>query len=103
MFFDDHEVVPIASSGIDDEDGDVEIEMKKRNFEFLNNVLLMRFVRAFLLVQLIALMLRSQDRAVPLPPLFNAVWGYFLVYMLAFYSRPFVDLILLVLPAFLFL
>ena len=95
VFFDENEKPVEKNIGFDDEDGDSPVEMKQRNFEFLNNVMLMRFLRSYLFVQALALALHSQDRSVRLPPFFEAVWSYFLTYTLHFYSRPFVDFVYL--------
>lgn len=69
-------------------------EGKHRNFEFTNNISLMRVVRACLFFQVVALICDNPD--VQFPPLFNVLCRSPLYYAIRFYSRPFVDVVYLI-------
>jgi hypothetical protein len=69
-------------------------EGKHRNFEFTNNVSLMRVIRACLFFQVIGIICDNPD--VQFPPLFNVLCRSPLYYCIRFYSRPFVDIVYLI-------
>ena len=69
-------------------------ELKKRNFEFTSNVATMKLVRAFVFIQVIALIF--DHPSVRLPPLFRSVCKGLFFYSIHFYSRPFLDLVYII-------
>lgn len=81
---------PTVSSDSDDAPS----ESKKRNFEFTSNVATMKLVRAFVFLQVIALILDHPSAR--LPPLFRSVCKGLFYYTIRFYSRPFLDLIYII-------
>ena len=60
-------------------------------FEFTNNVAVMRFIRMFLSLQIVAVMI--DNTYVELPVLFRIFSRDVLFYVIRFYSRPFIDVI----------
>ena len=62
-------------------------------FEFTNNVAVMRFIRMFLSLQIVAVMI--DNTYVELPVLFRIFSRDVLFYVIRFYSRPFIDVIYL--------
>jgi hypothetical protein len=60
-------------------------------FEFTNNITVMRFIRMFLSLQVIAIMLVNAQ----MPVLFRILSRDVLFYVVRFYSRPFLDLVYL--------
>ena len=60
-------------------------------FEFSDNVAVMRFIRAFLYLQIVGVII--DNTYVELPVLFRTFCRDLLFYVIRFYSRPFIDAI----------
>ena len=60
-------------------------------FEFSDNVAVMRFIRAFLYLQIVGVII--DNTYVELPVLFRVFCRDLLFYVIRFYSRPFIDAI----------
>jgi hypothetical protein len=60
-------------------------------FEFSDNVAVMRFIRAFLYLQIVGIII--DNTYVELPVLFRTFCRDLLFYVIRFYSRPFIDAI----------
>ena len=62
-------------------------------FEFTSNLAMMRFIRMFLTLQVVGIMI--DNTYVELPVLFRTLCRNVLFYVIRFYSRPFIDVIYL--------
>ena len=79
-------------SEVESDDG--QAELMKKNFEFTNNLSMMRVVRVFMFYQIIALAI--DNPAISLPPVFSLFCLTPLRYTLIFYSRPFIGIVYLI-------
>ena len=65
-------------------------ETKSRNFEFTDNITIMRLLRVFIFLQFIAIILDND--AIRTPLLFQIFCTHGFIYILRFYSKPFCDI-----------
>jgi Ran GTPase-activating protein (RanGAP) involved in mRNA processing and transport len=72
-------------------EGEEQPEMRNKNFEFTNNLSMMRVIRVFMFYQFIALVI--DNPAISLPPVFALFCKTPLSYTLNFYSKPFISII----------
>jgi len=87
----------VNDDALSDKESEVEsdnsenVEVRNKNFEFTNNLSMMRVVRVFMYYQFIALVI--DNPAISLPPIFALFCKTPLSYTLNFYSKPFVNII----------
>ena len=86
----DEDKLSDKESEVESED-DEHVEVRNKNFEFTNNLSMMRVVRVFMFYQFIALVI--DNPAVTLPPIFALFCKTPLYYTIHFYSRPFVTIV----------
>ena len=65
-----------------------------KSFEFTNGFFMMRLIRTIVYLQVIAIAIANPS--IQLPPTFTMVFDQFFLYLQKWYSRPFLDIVILV-------